>query len=171
MLRAAGCLLIVTAAVWYGTRLAGELREHVEQLVAMKEMFLMLSGEIAYTRTPLKEAFLQIAEQNKEPFAGFLKEAAKGLEQNEESMGTYWRELVEREKHRFLFSREEENLLKRAGENFGYLDGAMQLKNLELYMEQAEELIKQSRQELKERQKLYRCLSLMCGLFVIILLI
>ena len=30
--------------------------------------------------------------------------------------------------------------MQRAGENFGYLDGQMQLKNLELYMEQTEAL-------------------------------
>ena len=47
----------------------------------------------------------------------------------------------------------------------------MQLKNLELYIEQTEVLIKKAQAELKQKQKLSGALSLMCGLFLIILLI
>ncbi len=88
----------------------------------MKEMFLMLWGEISYTRTPLKEAFLQIASQGKEPFSSFLLKAAEELEENESSMGCFWNRLVEQESNKFLFNEEERGLLQRAGENFGYLD-------------------------------------------------
>lgn len=162
---------MLLAAIFYGWRLSMEQQEHMDQLIAMKEMFLMIAGEISYTRTPLREAFLRIARQNKEPFAGFLRQAAEELKKNQDSMGVFWKRLVEQEEERFLFSREEKELLKRAGENFGYLDGQMQLKNLELYIGQADVMIEQFQKELKEKQKLIRTLSLMCGLFVIILLI
>ena len=66
MLKLAGSILVINVSVLYGFHVISELQEHVEQLVAMKEMFLMLWGEISYTRTPLKEAFLQIASQGKE---------------------------------------------------------------------------------------------------------
>lgn len=171
MLKIAGGIIVLVAAAFYGWRLSMEQQEHLEQLLAMKEMFLMLEGEISYTKTPLREAFVRIATQNKEPFAGFLKKAAEGLLENRKSMGDYWRSLVEQEENRFLFSKEERELLKRSGENFGYLDGQMQLKNLELYIGQAEVMIEQFQKELKEKQKLAQTLSVMCGLFVIILLL
>ena len=153
MLKLAGSLIIVIASALYGWKIRKELQEHVEQLVGMKEMFLMLQGEISYTRTPLKEAFLQIAAQDKD------------------AVGIFWRRLIEQESDKFLFNSEEQSLLQRAGENFGYLDGQMQLKNLELYIEQTEVLIKKAQAELKQKQKLSGALSLMCGLFLIILLI
>lgn len=171
MLKILGGALVLLAAVFYGFRLSMEQQEHLDQLLAMKEMFLMMAGEISYTKTPLREAFFRISEQNKEPFSGFLKQAAEELEENQESIGVFWRNLVDREEARFLFSREEKELLKRAGENFGYLDGQMQLKNLELYIGQAEVMIERFQKELKEKQKLAQTLSVMCGLFVIILLI
>ena len=90
---------------------------------------------------------------------------------NEESMGNFWSRLVEQESGRFFFYEQERGLLPRAGENFGYLDSQMQLKNLELYMEQAEVLIQNAQAQLKDRQKLSSVLSLMCGLFLVILLI
>lgn len=170
MLKFAGSILIVMVSVLYGWKIQQELVEHVRQLVGMKEMFLMLWGEISYTRTPLKEAFLQIASQNKEPFSSFLEKAAEGLEENEEGVGCFWNCLVEQEKDRFLFDEEERGILKRAGENFGYLDGQMQLKNLELYIEQTEVLIIKAQEELKDKKKVSGVLSVMCGLFLVILL-
>ena len=86
-------------------------------------------------------------------------------------MGCFWNRLVEQESNKFLFNEEERGLLQRAGENFGYLDGQMQLKNLELYMEQAEVLIRKAQKELKDKQKVSSVLSLMCGLFLVILLL
>ncbi len=67
MLKLAGSILIAIVSVLYGWNIQQELQEHVRQLVGMKEIFSMLWGEISYTRTPLKEAFLKIASQNKEP--------------------------------------------------------------------------------------------------------
>lgn len=171
MLKLLGSLIVLAASLMYGWKINEELKEHVEQLIGMKEMFLMLRGEIAYARTPLREAFLQMASQGKEPFSDFLKRAAKELEENGESIGEFWGRLVEEEAGKFYFTREEQGLLKRAGENFGYLDVQMQLKNLELYMEQAEVFIQRAQKELKDRQKVARTLSLMCGLFLVILLI
>ena len=78
---------------------------------------------------------------------------------------------MEQEAGKFYFTEEELGLLERVGENFGYLDVQMQLKNLELYMEQAQVLIEKAQKELKDRQKVARTLSLMCGLFLVILLI
>lgn len=114
MLKIAGSVLIVLTSVLYGWKIRQELQEHVQQLIGMKEMFLMLWGEISYTRTPLKEAFLQIASQNKEPFSSFLEEAARRLDENEESVGCFWNGLVEQERGRFLFEEEEYQVLKRA---------------------------------------------------------
>ena len=139
--------------------------------MGMKEMFLMLWGEISYARTPLQEAFLQIAAQGKEPFSSFLEKAAGEMEGQEGSMGSFWKRMVDEEAGRFLLTPEEQGLLKRAGENFGYLDGQMQLKNLELYIGQTEVLIEKAQGELKDKKKLSGVLSVMCGLFLIILLI
>ena len=115
MLKLAGSLIIVIASALYGWKIRKELQEHVEQLVGMKEMFLMLQGEISYTRTPLKEAFLHISAQDKEPFSSFLKKAAQELEQNEDAMRIFWRRLIEQESDKFLFNSEEQSLLQRAG--------------------------------------------------------
>ncbi len=170
MLKLAGSFLVIAVSLLYGWKVKEELKAHADQLVGMKEMLLMLQGEISYARTPLKEAFWQIASQGKEPFSSFLKRAAKEMEGNEESIAEFWGRLVE-EAEDFCLMGEERELLKRVGENFGYLDTQMQLKNLELYIEQTEALIQKAQEELGDRQRTAGALSLMCGLFLVILLI
>lgn len=86
-------------------------------------------------------------------------------------MASFWGHLVDEEAGRFLFNEEERGILKQAGENFGYLDGKMQLKNLELYIEQTEVLIGKAQGELKDKKRVSGVLSVMCGLFLIILLV
>ena len=170
MLKLAGSFLVIAVSLLYGWKVKEELKAHANQLVGMKEMLLMLQGEISYARTPLKEAFWQMASQGKEPFSSFLKRAAEEMEGNEGSIAEFWGRLVE-EAEDFFLTGEERELLKRVGENFGYLDTQMQLKNLELYIGQTEALIQKAQEELKDRQRLSATLSLMCGLFLVILLI
>lgn len=169
-MKLAGSFLVIVVSLLYGWKVKEELKSHVDQLVGMKEMLLMLQGEISYARTPLKEAFWQMSSQGKEPFAAFLKKAVEEMDGNEESIGKFWGRLVE-EAENFSFSQEEKELLKRVGENFGYLDTQMQLKNLELYLGQVDALIQKAQKELKDRQKVASVVSLMCGLFLVILLI
>ena len=49
-MKLAGSLLVILASLLYGWKVKEELQEHVGQLVGMKEMFLMLQGEISYAR-------------------------------------------------------------------------------------------------------------------------
>ena len=171
MLKALGSLLVFAASVLYGWKVRAEYAEHVEQLVGMKEMFLMLWGEISYARTPLQEAFLQIAAQGKEPFSSFLEKAAGEMEGQEGSMGSFWKRMVDEEAGGFLPTPQGQGGPKRGGGEFWFLGGGEERKNLELYIGQAETLIQKAQEELKDRQRLSATLSLMCGLFVIILLI
>lgn len=172
MLKLTGAGLIIFAAVALGIQLKQRLAQHVEQLIRFKEILLMLSGEMSYARTPLTEAFQNIAVRGKEPFGPLLAEVAGRLEQEREStLSHIWQSAVEHQKKAFCFSKEEFELLKGIGQNFGYLDIQMQLNHLNLYIRQVETRIGQAQQELAARQKMYQYLSVMSGLFLVLLLI
>lgn len=172
MLKLLGACLILSAAIVLGMQLRQQLSEHVRQLMAFKEVLTMLAGEISYGKTPLAEAFRHIAERGKEPFGQFLLEVADRMEQ-ERSRTLYdiWQEAVKKHSETFIFSKEEIQMLTKLGENFGYLDVQMQLKHLAIYEQQAEEKLLQAQQELAVKQKLYQYLSVMSGLFLILLFI
>ena len=152
-------------------QLKQRLYEHVRQLISFKEMLLMLSGEMSYARAPLAEAFSHIGEQGREPFSAMLADVSESLKRERgRTLGEIWKEAVEKHKSIF-FSQEEFHILEGVGDNFGYLDIQMQLNNIALYVQQVEQKISEAQGELAVKQKLYQYLSVMCGLFVILLLI
>lgn len=172
MVKLTGAGLILFAAAVLGIQMKQKLAQYVNQLIAWKEMLLMLSGEMNYAKAPLQEAFRHIAERGKEPFSRMLSEIADRMEQDRErTLQEIWRDAVEGHKKEFLFSQEERELLGSLGDNFGYLDLQMQQNLIRLQAEQLENRIEKARGELLTRQKLYQYLSVMGGLFLILLLI
>lgn len=172
MLKVTGIILILTASVLFGYLMQSELYDHVNQLVGMKEMLIMLSGEISYAKTPLEEAFLHIANQGKEPYAALLKDVRERMNAGEQiPLQEIWRDELSKHKEDFLLKDEEYMILENAGDNFGYLDWQMQIKNINVYVAQVEARIVQAQDELATKQKMYQYLSVMGGLFLIIILI
>ncbi|MFP3155420.1 stage III sporulation protein AB [Lachnospiraceae bacterium ZAX-1] len=173
MLKLVGACLILGASLLYGYMLRVRLSDHVGQLIGMKEMLLMLAGEISYTRTPLGEAFLHMIAQGKEPYKTMLTAVRYQMEHGEvgKPLHQIWKEVIDLQSRNFLLSDEEVAILQNAGNNFGYLDASMQLKNIEVYIQQVEVKIVQAQNELAAKQKVYQYLSVMCGLFFIIMLL
>ncbi|MCI8280876.1 MAG: hypothetical protein HFI76_04065 [Lachnospiraceae bacterium] len=172
MIKIAGAALILSVSFLFGLQQKQRLWEHVKQLVGCKEMLFMLSGEMSYAKAPLLEAFRHISSRGKEPFGSFLEEVAKELEtKQDQPLPEIWRDVLNRQRNKFCFSQEEFGLLESLGDNFGYLDVQMQLNHLSLCMQQLDAKIVQAQGELAAKQKLYQYLSVMCGLFFILILL
>lgn len=172
MLKLAGACLILAAGAVFGFQMKQRLAEHVQQLIGLKEMLLMLSGEMSYAKAPLTEAFRHIAVQGKAPFDRMLTEVSEGLEQErDKTLQEIWEKAVFHHKEEFFFSAEEFQILTGLGKNLGYLDIQMQMNHISLYLQQVEGRIVQAQNELAAKQKMYQYLSVMSGLFLILILI
>lgn len=172
MVKILGAGLILFAAFAFGLQLKQKLAQHLKQLIGFKEMLLMLSAELSYLRAPLPEAFTHIAEQGKEPFGPLLLEVAGQMqEEQKRPLSEIWTEAVLRRRDTFYFTEEEFGILGGLSKNFGYLDVQMQLSNIALYVQQVEHYIEKASKELAVKQKMYQYLSVMCGLFLILILI
>ncbi len=172
MVKLLGAALVLFVAFTTGFQLRQRLAEHLRQLLGMKEMLVMLSGELTFARTTLDEAFLHIAGQGKEPFGALLQEVAGRMnKEREATLHDIWLSAVERHKEELFLDREEFSILTGLSENFGYLDVQMQLANIGLYIQQTEHAITRAQDELAVKQRMYQYLSVMCGLFLILILI
>lgn len=172
MLKLVGAFLILVAAILFGVQMKQQLAEHVRQLLGLKEVLMMLAGEISYGKIPLSEAFLHIAERGKEPFGQVFREVSRRMEQERNhTLYEIWQSAVKHHEEIFTFSEDEMRIWMNLGENFGYLDMQLQLNNLRLYGQQIEEKLVQAQKELAVKQKLYQSLSVMSGLFLILIFI
>lgn len=172
MLKVLGAALVLGSSLLYGWKLREQLADHVNQLLAIRELFKMLSGEIAYAKAPLPEAFARIARRQGGMVSEILLEIAGRMEQpGEGSLGELWCEVWEQHRGELLLREEELWIIQGMGKNLGYLDIEMQLGHIAMYTGQLEERIAQASRELTAKQKLYQYLSVTGGLFLILVLI
>lgn len=172
MLKVVGAGVIFSVGMLWGMQMKYQLAEHVRQLICWKEVLLMLAGEISYAKSPLREAFLHIGSMGKAPFGELLEEVSDRLgRERGKNLYEIWRSVLKDHRTEIFFSTEEFEMLEKFGENLGYLDIKMQLNHLELYRQQVEVKIAQAQGELAVKQKMYQYLSVMSGLFVILVLI
>ncbi len=172
MLKAAGISLIVLACTGMGFSFSGDYRKRLEELKYIRQIMLMLRGEIKYTKSPLPEAFFHIGARVREPFDQFLKNVSEELEQlGGHTFQDIWMERIRTDLKELHLKKNDLEPLIRMGENFGYLDGEMQLGTIDLYLEQLELDIGQAENAAGEKTKVYNCLGVMTGLFLAIIML
>ncbi|MEF9941504.1 MAG: stage III sporulation protein AB [Lachnospiraceae bacterium] len=167
-----GCIMIVAATTGYGQLLSRDYQKHMDALQYLKQIIQMLRGEIQYTKVPLQEAFRHIGIRLREPYSTWLKELADGLEWR---MGASFLQLWESSIETHLIDTKLQltdlEQLKKLGQNMGYLDEKMQLATIDLYIQQLEHEIEHTREGLTTKKRLCRCLGIMSGIFIAVVLI
>jgi stage III sporulation protein AB len=172
MIKILGIVIMVCSSIGIGRSYSRGLTKNVEQLKKMKKMIYILKSEIKYSKAPLPEAFENLSERVEEPLRSFLSSVSAKLNQlSGRTFREIWEEEVEDKLQDSYLTKEDKEQLKRMGESMGYLDSEMQDNTLELYLEQLEISIEESRQTAAVKSKVYNCLGVTIGLFLAIILI
>ena len=146
------------------------LSRRLAQLKTLKRIEMFLHGEISCARTPLPDAFWNIAGKVEEPFREFLREVSEDLNRYDgSSFGEVFAANVECHLRDTKLSKEDRNRFSELGQSMGYLDKAMQLANLEAYGRELDMTIEELTKGLPVRKKLCQSLGIMGGLFLAIL--
>lgn len=170
MLKLAGIVFIVTGAAGIGRYLCSYLKQHTLQLIAFREIFAQMDAGREYLRLPYAELLRKTAKGKQEIFAEILYEIADEMEKNREGdAGVLW-EAAFRKQRKRLFLKEEEKDLLFALARALMLEGD-HTQVAKIYFMQLEDKIRQAMEEKKEKQKLYGTVSILGGLFLIILLL
>jgi stage III sporulation protein AB len=172
MLKTAGSLLIILASTGIGFRLGNDMVQRIAELREIKKTILMLRGEIKYSGTNLPEAFFNIGRRMEGALKEFLLQVGQELKKMEgRSFQDIWKEKTEECLKDTRLKKQDIDLLKGLGENLGYLDKEMQIGTIDLYIEQLEGEIQNLTENVQTKTRLYRCLGIMGGLFITILII
>lgn len=172
MLKFAGMAAIAAACTALGFCLSTELAKRIRSLWELERMTVMLKGEIEYAGTPLQEAFCALAHRMKPPFDSFLRRNVEAMAQHSGmTMGEIFRNSAERLKKEGALTENDIQQLSSMGARLGYLDRKMQLRTMELYLEEVARERKLAEEEYRQKAKVYRCLGILGGMFLILLLI
>ena len=167
-----GAALIIAASAGIGYQKGIHLSRSLEEMQELRRIFLMLRGEVEYTKTPFREAFFQIGDRTSGKYQRWMFQLANRL--NERTGKTFmelWKEALTGYRKETDLDRKNWELLINMGANMGYADRVMQLGAIDLYLEQLKLSIRQLQEEIPERRRIFNCLGVMGGIFVAIVLV
>lgn len=171
MIRLLGMLMVVVSATGIGYSFGNDCKMRISQLRQLKQILLLLRSEIKYAKTPLPEAFLSISSRTQLPFNAFLEKLSKNMKEfTGDELPLIWKENVKKELYMLKFTKEDRENLENFGNNLGYMDKDMQIRNIDVYIEQIDMEINTSLTKIEGKIKVYGCLGVMTGLLSVIIL-
>ena len=172
LIKCVGVAMILTSSCGMGFKLSADLLKRIEELKVLKKIILMLRGEIKYNNSTMSEAFETISNRIDNPYKTFLGEASKEL--NSLSGKTFveiWRFMIDKNLAVTKLNKKDKERLKALGDNLGYLDKEMQLSTIDLYLEHLELEIDEGNNNMNTNSRLYKCLGIMGGVLVTLIII
>ena len=153
-------------------------RKKLELLLLFRQMMFYLKGQILYANATLPEALREVGGRYAEGRSGFLKEpgafflrvAERLEEQGDVPFPVIWKEEAERFPPGFPLEAGDHKNLLALGENLGYAHKDMQERTLLFYLEETDGSIGFLKREMESRTKLYRCLGMAAGLFLMVVM-
>ena len=167
-----GSIFIIVAGTGLGFYRGKEMQERLSEMQEVKRVFLLLKSHIRYTRAPFASAFKCIAQRSNGICRDWLLFLAKELEEGGQAvLQTLWSHSIDTFLGHARLKETDTELIKGLGANMGHLDAETQLGAIELFLEQWEELLRRTSGELSQKRRLSRCLGVMGGIFLVILLV
>lgn len=160
---------VMTGAVGFGLALCGELSGEIAHLKKQKELLLYMIGEITYLHRPVAEILQIAAERMEEPYAAFLLDTSKQIdERSGRTLLEIWSgnlRLIPKD----AIPKEALYYMERMGECFGCEGDKMQIERFCLFERELDEKIAVLSAKRKESSRLINALSALTGILCIVL--
>jgi len=158
--------MVIAVCTALGFEKSRELQMHLKQQEELKRLFMIIHNELKVTKATLSEIFLKASKKTETPYKEWLNKLAKQLEIC--GAGTFmelWKNSIQISLGKTTLRKDEIYELEQVGLGIQYID------TLELYLNQLDFSIQNTREELKAKKKLYQSMGIMCGIFLVIVLL
>lgn len=166
-----GAILFIGTTTWIGFEISNRLRERPKLIRQLKNALQILEAEILYSQLPLKDAFASIAKQLPEPIKSFFQKLAIELEENKTDLYSVWSQHVDELDQLSSIGKNEKEILKQFGRTLGQHDFNQQQKHIQLAVHHLDRELEEARDNEFKYSKMAKSLGLLCGLFIVLLLL
>ncbi len=167
-----GAILVILSCTGMGMYYSGLVKGRVTDLKDMRKNITILRGNIKYANTTLPEAIGSLAHRNSDNFREFFASVEQDLLTSDGmSFVAIWDKEIKTHIINTYMNQQDREQLTHLGETLGYLDKEMQLKTIDLYIEQLEQDLEDAVHSLKEKTRLYNTLGVLSGLFLTVILL
>lgn len=173
LLKIIGSFFVISGCFAWGYMKCTNAKDRIIQLDIIKKVIIMLRGEIKYSGTSLPESLKHISERINISFIReFFENVSSDLNQmTEKSFKNIWYENISHYFENSALSKTDLEQFKNLGDNLGYLDRDMHLNTIDLYLEHLNMDLKNATEEIAEKCKVYKCVSIAAGMFITIIII
>jgi len=170
LLKIIGAIFVIAACSGLGFVKALDLQKRIIALQDIKRMLVHLRGEISYARNPFMEAFDSMRHKESGALNKFCKYMSEQLDiADGKTFCEKWSCAIDKYLLKIGLAGEDIGMLKKMGEQLGYLDYNMQLATIDLEMEQLENKIGILREDIIQKKKVYQCVGVFFGLMLTII--
>lgn len=172
MQRLVGSFLIIFATSCAGYIYAERQQAYIEHIRYLRYVSGLIKGELEYTGAPLHEIFRAVGERVKEPYRSWLLGTADAVQTRDESgFSRIWNRCVDSGLSDLELHAEHSILIKEAGVFLGQADSETIVHSMQLYLNRMDLEIEKLREGLASKKKLGKCLGIMGGIFLVIILL
>jgi len=166
-----GSFIVIGAMTWIGFEWARQLETRPKQIRQLKNALQILEAEIAYSQTPLNEAFLLISKQVPQPTSSLFQDLSEQLMLGEQSFSALWEACIGRHAEMTALGGNERDIMLQFGKTLGQHDLHQQEKQLILAKSHLERELEEARTNQLRYAKMARTLGFLGGLFIVLLFI
>ena len=172
MQRVIGAVLIITATSGAGYLYGADLKRYLDKMLYLRYIVGLIRGEMAYTGAPLSVIFRSFGGRVREPCASWLKNVASEIDQREESaFARIWNRGIDRWLKDLNLKSTHSIFLKELGTFLGQSDRDTLDRSLTMYLNRMDLEIEKLREGLATKRKISRCLGVMSGIFLVVVLL
>ena len=159
MFKIVGSMLIVLACTAFGVDKSREISAHRKELEELQRVFTLIETKLEYIKMPMDELFSNM--RNK-----WLLDISTELSRYQKrTFEEIWTSSIDTHFKESFLTKSELEELKQIGKHISHQEA------IRLYLIQLEDSIQNTKEEEKEKKKLYQSMGILVGLFIVLVLI
>ncbi|MFD1038454.1 stage III sporulation protein SpoIIIAB [Virgibacillus byunsanensis] len=166
-----GALLFIGTTTWIGFEVSNRLNKRPKHIRQLKNALQILEAEILYSQLPLKDAFETIAKQIPDPINSFFYTLSNSMEEGNTDLFNKWNESINELLKVSSLASNEQEILKQFGRTLGQHDFDQQQKHIHLAISHLDRELEEARDNQFRYSKMAKSLGVLCGIFIVLLLI
>jgi|LSQX01.1.fsa_nt_gb stage III sporulation protein AB len=169
-LKIIGSFMVLAACCITGYSLSSEFTRRPGELRELQNILELFANEVRYFSTPLVDAFEKIAGKAKTPVGMFFSATASILRDGTLNASDAWNMAICEYNKKTSLAKEDLEVLDSFGKMLGKSDMEGQLSSIELTVKRLKILEREAEEKRVKTAGMYRKLSLLIGLAIIVLL-
>lgn len=172
MLKVLGSIFVIGTTTLLGIQKGVSIRKNYEELQYIQKLVYQIQSEIRYLRAPLGDIVVKLGRESKAPYGEWLLSLGNDMaSRSGKPFSRLWEQGVRQHLGSLRLPEQEVERLCLLGNQLGNADMELQMQTLSLYQQQLSQTLEDLRKTMDNKVKLSRCIGIISGIFLVILLL